>query len=68
MAWATELASGDVIDLDGGKILIAVTANGANGSRIRIHADRSISIVKNGRKAAEATQEGFGATLNSEGV
>lgn len=65
MAWATELAPGDVIDLEGGKILIAVGERGPNGSRIRIHADRSIPIRKNGRLSAEATQEGFGPNDNT---
>lgn len=65
MAWATELAPGDVIDLAQGKILIAVGERGPNGSRIRIHADRSILIKKNGRKTVEATQEGFGPNSNT---
>lgn len=64
MAWATELAPGDVIDLDGGKILIAVGERGPSGSRIRVHANRSIPIRKNGRLSAEATQEGFGPNNN----
>lgn len=65
MAWATELAPGDVIDLDQGKILIAVGERGSSGSRIRVHADRAIAIRKNGRLTAEATQEGFGPNDNT---
>jgi len=65
MAWATELSPGDVIDLDKGKILIAVGERGPSGSRIRIHADRAIPIRKNGRPTAEATQEGFGPNVNT---
>ena len=64
MAWETELAPGDVIDLDQGKILIAVGERGSSGSRIRIHADRAIAIRKNGRPTAEETQEGFGLNDN----
>jgi len=67
MAWETELSAGDVIDLDDGKILIAVTAKGSSGSRIRIHANRSVSIKKNGgRGTIEATQEGSIPTFKNE--
>jgi len=62
MVWETELAPGDVVDLEQGKILITRCQG---GSRIRIHADRSVAIRKNGRSTAEATQEGFGPNDNT---
>ncbi|MHC1788306.1 hypothetical protein [Solidesulfovibrio sp.] len=71
MAWMTELSPGDVITFSGvgfGRVMIAVTAGGQRGSKIKVHADTHISIEKNGCPPAGATQEGFGPTLNSEGL
>ena len=68
MAWATHLATGDVITFSNeafGRVMVAVTGVSARGPQIKVHTDSRISIEKNGCLTVKATQEGFGLNDNT---